>query len=128
VAALAETTRALHVPVAALVFPLFLDQGHYRLASLPTRVLSQLAAAGIHAYDLAPLYSAMFDRHGSVFVLNALHPNALGQRLAALFTAHALADDHLLPPPSQPGAASGELQQLDQLLEPIVAQARATTP
>jgi lysophospholipase L1-like esterase len=125
-AALAGVTRELHVPVAALVFPLFLKLDHYRLASVHARVLSRFEDAGIRAYDLAPVFIDMFQRHGAVFVLNALHPNALGQRLAALFAMQALAYDRLLPPPLQPWAATGELRQLDQLLEPIVARARAT--
>lgn len=125
VAALADAARALQVPMAALVYPVFLDSGHYRLGALHARVVSRLSAVGIRAYDLQPLYGAMFHDHGQVFVLNPLHPNALGQRLAALFTAHALADDHLLPPALQPWAAKGELRQLDELLEPIVARVRA---
>jgi hypothetical protein len=127
-ATLAALAQGAHVPVIALIFPVFVDLDHYALSALHARAASAFEHAGIGSFDLLPVYREMYRRHGALFVHNALHPNALGQRLAALYTVRALIDAGRLPPASRPFQPPSELKQLDDLLEPVVAAARSDHP
>jgi hypothetical protein len=113
------------VPLVSVVFPLFVDLGQYRLAPLHAALSELFRGAQLRSYDLLPLYTTMFRMHGPSFVLNALHPNALGVRLAALYMIRAWLRDGVLPPAAQAWAPRTELAQLDAVLEGVVA---ATDP
>ena len=62
----------------------------------------------------------MFRLHGPTFVLNALHPNALGDRLAALYLIRAWLRDGVLPKAAEPWSPKTELAELDTLLEAVI--------
>ena len=59
----------------------------YRLEALHRDVGARLRARGIATHDLLPMYAAAQRAFGPVFVFNALHPNAIGDRIAALYLA-----------------------------------------
>jgi lysophospholipase L1-like esterase len=121
IARLRGISRDSGVPLVSVVFPLFLDLGQYHLAPLHSAVSEAFRSAELRSYDLLPLYATMFRTHGPSFVLNALHPNALGVRLAALYLIHAWLRDGVLPAAAQPWTPQTELAQLDALLEGVVA-------
>jgi GDSL-like Lipase/Acylhydrolase family len=127
VASLAGLARARGVPLVAAVFPVFVDLAQYRLAPLHAAVTAEFRSAGIRSYDLLPVYQTMFRRHGPLFVLNALHPNALGVRLAALYLLRAAIRDHWLPAAAKPWAPHTEMFQLDEVLDAVIA-ATPTSP
>jgi hypothetical protein len=112
--------RSAGVPLVAAVFPVFVDLRQYRLGPLHAAVDELFRSKQIPTYDLLTLYATMFQMHGSVFVLNALHPNALGHRLAALYLVRELTRDGYLPASAQRPTPSGEMAELDKLLEPVV--------
>jgi hypothetical protein len=126
IAALSEISRQRGVPLVSAVFPIFADLGQYRLAPLHARVGEVFRAAGLRSYDLLPLYATMFRLHGPSFVLNALHPNALGVRLAALYLIRAWLRDGVLPKAAEPWAPKTELAELDTLLDPVIGAADPT--
>lgn len=97
IAALRELSDSTGVPVATLLFPIFFDLESYRLQHLHDRVQQLHAQYGLPVYDLLDLYTTMLTAHGNVFVFNALHPNAVGHRLAAWYALHRLQRDGLLP-------------------------------
>jgi hypothetical protein len=117
---LQRIARSAGVPLVTAVFPVFVDLQQYRLEPLHAAVAELFRSKQIATYDLLALYARMFRMHGSVFVLNALHPNALGHRLAALYLVRELTRDGYLPKADvRPG--SGEMGELDKLLEPVVS-------
>ncbi len=97
IAALQSVCHEARVPLVAVLFPLFMDLQEYRLADVHEVVTRLFEARGIEVYDLLRLYSTMFRLHGSVFIFNALHPNPLGHRLAALALLQDLARDGAIP-------------------------------
>jgi hypothetical protein len=126
--AMQTISRAAGVPLVTTIFPLFIDLGAYRLTHLHQRVAELFQASGVKTYDLLPLYSTMYRRHGALFILNALHPNPLGHRLVALYLLHALRRDGLLPASTAAPTPRGEFAQLDQLLEPVIAATEQAAP
>ncbi|HEX4355063.1 MAG TPA: SGNH/GDSL hydrolase family protein, partial [Polyangiales bacterium] len=119
--ALSQFSREQRLPLVAALFPLFVDLGAYRLSALHAQAREAFKAAGLPSYDLLSVYATMFQQHGPMFILNALHPNALGVRLAALYLVRAFIRDGVLPAPSQPWSPSSELAQLDAVLEQVIA-------
>jgi hypothetical protein len=105
--------------LVTVIFPLFYDLDDYRLEHVHRIVEDVHAEAGIRAYDLLPLYLAMYETHADAFVFNALHPNAIGHRLAAFYVLHKLTADGLLPL-SKP---SGSLMGNDAVLVEAVGRA-----
>lgn len=91
IAALERVAEQAHAPLVVAIFPLFTDLDAYRLVALHRDVARRFRAHNIDTLDLLPLYAAAQHAFGPVFVFNALHPNAIGDRLAALFLARALA-------------------------------------
>jgi lysophospholipase L1-like esterase len=120
IAALSQISRDAGVPLVGALFPIFVDLGQYRLAPLHARVSELFRAAGLRSYDLLPLYASMFRLHGPTFVLNALHPNALGDRLAVLYLIRAWLRDGVLPKAAEPWSPKTELAELDTLLEAVI--------
>jgi lysophospholipase L1-like esterase len=94
---LRHISRQTGIPVATVIFPVFHDLDAYRLAHLHRKVESLHSESGVPVYDLLPLYLTMFESYGSVFIHNALHPNAVGHRLAAFYILQELTRDELLP-------------------------------
>lgn len=93
IAALQRVADQAHAPLVVAIFPLFTDLAAYRLEALHHDVAQRFRAHGVETHDLLPLYAAAQHAFGPVFVFNALHPNAIGDRLAALYLARALARD-----------------------------------
>jgi hypothetical protein len=118
---LQSIARGAGVPLVTAVFPVLVDLQQYRLGPLHAAVAELFRSKQIATYDLLTLYATMFRMHGSVFVLNALHPNALGHRLAALYLVRALTHDGYLPGADVRPATSREMAELDKLLEPVVS-------
>lgn len=123
VAALRQISVDSRVPLVTLVFPIFMDPDHYRLRNEHRAVARLFAAAGIPTYDLLPLYLTMYETHGFVFAANALHPNAVGHRLAALYLLQTLAEDGVIPR-SNAGPLPALRSPRDRMLADIAAQAR----
>ena len=123
VAALRQISVESRVPIVTLVFPLFMEPEHYRLQAEHRSVSRMFAAAGIPTYDLLPLYRMMYETHGFVFAANALHPNAVGHRLAALYLLQALAEDGAIPRPNT-GPLPALRSPRDRMLAEIAARAR----
>jgi hypothetical protein len=115
----------LRAPLVTLIFPLFLDLDAYRLGSEHRQVAAIFGAAGLPSYDLLPLYAAMQQKHGPLAILNALHPNALGHRLAALYALQRLSEDRFLPR-APTGDRRGDLARLDGVLEDVIAGLKPT--
>ncbi|HEY2734583.1 MAG TPA: SGNH/GDSL hydrolase family protein [Polyangiales bacterium] len=124
IAALARLSRERRVPLVAATFPLFIDLDAYRLNALHSQVSDAFRAAGLRDYDLLAVYQTMFRQHGPLFVLNALHPNALGVRLAALYLLRAFMRDGVLPAALEPWSPSSELAKLDVVLDRVIAETR----
>jgi hypothetical protein len=120
-AALQGISHDSGVPVVSVVFPVLVDLDHYRLAPLHALLNQAFRAKGIRSYDLLALYQAMFRSHGALFVLNALHPNALGDRLAVRYLLRGMMQDRVLPSLSHAWAPRTEMAELDRLLDEVIA-------
>jgi hypothetical protein len=101
------------VPIAVAIFPVFEHLDAYPLAQLHRDVAGRFAVRGLAAHDLLPMYAAAQRAYGPVFVHNALHPNAIGDRMAALYLLRALAHAGQLGP---------DLQRLD--LDALTAKSK----
>jgi lysophospholipase L1-like esterase len=82
--------------LAVAIMPVFVHLDGYRLRTLHAQVSRMFEQRGIPVYDLLPAYTVLMQRAGPVFVYNALHPNAIGHRMAALFLLRRLAQHGLL--------------------------------
>jgi hypothetical protein len=116
VAELSAAARSAGVPVVSVVFPVFVDLANYRLARVHERIAEVFRRQGLRLYDLLAVYETLFRQGGSVFVLNALHPNPLGHRVAALFMLQRLAQDGYLPSLTRSLSQQNEFAELDEWL------------
>jgi lysophospholipase L1-like esterase len=122
---LKQLALELHAPLVSLIFPVFLELDAYRLSAEHRQVAASFAAAGLPSYDLLQLYAAMQRKHGQLAVLNALHPNALGHRLAALYVLQRLTQDRFLPR-GQAADRRSDLARLDGVLDDVIAGLKPT--
>jgi hypothetical protein len=93
ITALQRVAEQAHAPLVVAIFPLFTDLAAYRLGALHRDAAARFRAHGIVTHDLLPMYVAAQRALGPVFVFNALHPNAIGDRMAALYMVRALSRD-----------------------------------
>jgi len=84
--ALAEISRERAVPVLVAIFPLFQqddDGGPEALADVHALVAAEVESRGLRALDLLPVYLAATRDLGSDLAVDFMHPNPIGQRVAA---------------------------------------------
>jgi hypothetical protein len=101
---LGRLAQRANAALTVAIFPLFQDLDAYRLSALHADASTRLRARGIATLDLLSLYEAAQRAYGPLFVFNALHPNAIGDRLAALYLLRALA---------QGGQLGDDMRRLD---------------
>lgn len=84
--ALAAFSREHGVPVVVAIFPLFQqgdDGGPEALADVHALVVAEVEKRGLHALDLLPAYLGATRALGSELAIDFMHPDPIGQRVAA---------------------------------------------
>jgi len=94
--AMESAANAVNAKLAVAIMPVFVDLDDYRLRALHAQVARMFEQREIPVYDLLPAYTALLHQAGPVFIHNALHPNEIGHRLAALSLLRRLAQHGLL--------------------------------
>jgi lysophospholipase L1-like esterase len=80
---LSELQGRRRFDVVVLIWPLMTDYRRYRFSSIHTWVSQQAEKFGLAHIDLLPHFSGTYYRELIVSAEDAVHPNALGHRLAA---------------------------------------------
>jgi len=83
---LAAIARERQLPVLVVIFPLFGSEagaGPEALADVHQIVAAQAAQRGFGVLDLLPVYAGATRAFGTEMKLDFMHPDALGQRVAA---------------------------------------------
>lgn len=83
---LAAIGREAHVPILVVIFPLFgrdVGSGPEALAEVHARVASEASRRGLAVLDLLPVYQAAVRSLGSDLAVDFMHPDPIGQRVAA---------------------------------------------
>lgn len=83
--ALAAVAAEHHLPVLVVIFPLFgdTDGGLESLADLHELVRAEATQRGFAVVDLLPVYATAKRAFGTDLAVDFMHPNPLGQRVAA---------------------------------------------
>jgi lysophospholipase L1-like esterase len=107
---IAELTRAAGVPVVGVIFPVFFppDERGYPLGDVHAFVAGELRSRGFWTVDLQPVFASAESR-GLDCSHDSLHPNRLGNQLAAGALLEELERLGLLPDGSLAAGSTGLL-------------------
>ena len=125
---LAAIARERQLPVLVVIFPLFGSEagvGPEALADVHQLVAAQASQRGFGVLDLLPVYAGATRAFGTEMKLDFMHPDALGQRVAATAIWSWLCTSAWLPAGSPDCADAAPADATDAKIAAAVAAALA---